>query len=147
MGYCREGSQFTVHKLLGGKIRDKVRVYNTAVHKFPVKGIKPEHYAESVAANKASPEGFTIIKHGIGFHSNMRTDPDFFYGTPFKSNSPKNVPHPDRGPLTEKGLKQIIAVVEAMKKVLGDEVGLALDCGPGYMVSDAIRTRQSSGTI
>ncbi len=128
-----------IHKLLGGKIRDKVRVYNTAVHKFPVKGIKPEHYAESVAANMASAEGFTIIKHGIGFHSNMRTDPDFFYGTPFKSNSPKNVPHPDRGPLTEKGLKQIIAVVEAMKKVLGDEVGLALDCGPGYMVSDAIR--------
>lgn len=128
-----------IYKLLGGKIRDKVRVYNTAVHKFPVKGIKPEHYADSVAACKASAEGFTIIKHGIGFHSNMRTDPDFFYGNTSKSNSPKNTPHPDRGPLTEKGLKQIIAVVEAMKKVLGDEVGLALDCGPGYMVSDAIR--------
>jgi len=128
-----------VHKLLGGKTRDKVRVYNTAVHKFPVKGNKPEDYANSVAACKESPEGFSIIKHGIGFHSNMRTEPDFFYGTPALSNSPKKTPHPDRGPITEKGLNQIIAVVEAMKKVLGDEVGLALDCGPGYMVSDAIR--------
>ena len=26
-----------------------------------------------------------------------------------------------------------------MKEVLGDEVGLALDCGPGWMVPDAIR--------
>jgi L-alanine-DL-glutamate epimerase-like enolase superfamily enzyme len=128
-----------VHKLLGGKIRDKVRVYSTAVHKFPIKGTKPEHYAESVAACRESAEGFTIIKHGIGFHSNMRTDPDFFYGTTSASLSPKDVPHPYRGPLTEKGLKQIIAVVDAMKKVLGDDVGLALDCGPGYMVSDAIR--------
>ena len=26
-----------------------------------------------------------------------------------------------------------------MKEVLGDEIGLALDCGPGWMVPDAIR--------
>jgi L-alanine-DL-glutamate epimerase-like enolase superfamily enzyme len=134
-----KAANLPVYKLLGGKIRDRVRVYNTAVHRFPVHGIKPEDYAKSVADNKASGEGFTIIKHGIGFHSGMRTAPDFFYGTPAISNSPKSAPHPDRGPLTERGLKQIIAVVEAMKKVLGDEVGLALDCGPGYMVSDAIR--------
>jgi L-alanine-DL-glutamate epimerase-like enolase superfamily enzyme len=33
----------------------------------------------------------------------------------------------------------VIACVEAMKAVLGDEIGLALDCGPGWMVPDAIR--------
>ena len=48
-------------------------------------------------------------------------------------------PHPNRGLLTEKGLKHIIACVEAMKAVMGDEVGLALDCGPGWTVPDAIR--------
>ncbi len=48
-------------------------------------------------------------------------------------------PHPNRGPLTERGLKHVIACVEAMKDVLGDEIGLALDCGPGWMVPDAIR--------
>ena len=36
-------------------------------------------------------------------------------------------------------MKHIIACVEAMKEVLGDEVGLALDCGPGWTVPDAIR--------
>jgi L-alanine-DL-glutamate epimerase-like enolase superfamily enzyme len=45
----------------------------------------------------------------------------------------------DRGLLTERGLKHTIACVEAMKEVLGDKVGLALDCGPGWTVPDAIR--------
>ena len=44
-----------------------------------------------------------------------------------------------RGPLTEQGLKHVIACVEAMKEVLGDEIGLALDCGPGWTIPDAIR--------
>jgi L-alanine-DL-glutamate epimerase-like enolase superfamily enzyme len=35
-------------------------------------------------------------------------------------------------------MEQIIACAEAMKKVLGDEVGLALDCGPGWTLKDAI---------
>ena len=46
---------------------------------------------------------------------------------------------PDRGLLTERGFKHVVACVEAMKEVLGDEVGLALDCGPGWTVPDAIR--------
>jgi L-alanine-DL-glutamate epimerase-like enolase superfamily enzyme len=129
-----------VYKLLGGKIRDRVRVYNGAVARLPRIGIEPADYAQSVAKMKASSEGFTIIKMGIGFHSRMGSEaPGFFYGEPATSYSPNNPPHPNRGTLTEKGLKRIIACVAAMKEVLGDEVGLALDCGPGYMLSDAIR--------
>ena len=33
-----------------------------------------------------------------------------------------------------------------MKEVLGDEVGLALDCGPGLTVPDAIRLAKALGT-
>jgi L-alanine-DL-glutamate epimerase-like enolase superfamily enzyme len=62
--------------------------------------------------------------------------PDFYYGEP--QTKPFHG-HPDRGLLTEKGLKHVVACVEAMKEVLGDEVGLALDCGPGWTVPDAIR--------
>jgi L-alanine-DL-glutamate epimerase-like enolase superfamily enzyme len=40
--------------------------------------------------------------------------------------------------MTERGLKHVIACVEAMKKVLGEDIGLALDCGPGWAVKDAI---------
>ena len=123
-----------VYKLLGGKVRDKVRVYNGAV-RFGMGGVSPEHYAENMKKMKASPEGFSIIKQGIGFHSGMaRGVPDFFYGELQSGGF-----HPNRGPLTERGLNHVIACVEAMKEVLGDEVGLALDCGPGWMVPDAIR--------
>ena len=41
--------------------------------------------------------------------------------------------------LTERGMKHTIACIEAMKEVTGDKVGLALDCGPGWTVPDAIR--------
>lgn len=126
-----------VYKLLGGKVRDKVRVYNGAI-RFPMTEFTPEAYAENMAKMKAAKEGFTIIKQGVGFHSQMKREvPNFYYGDP----SPVGGHHGqlDRGLLTERGLKHVIACVEAMKGVLGDEIGLALDCGPGWTVPDAIR--------
>ncbi|MEX1020254.1 MAG: mandelate racemase/muconate lactonizing enzyme family protein [Litorilinea sp.] len=123
-----------VYKLLGGKTRDQVRVYNGAI-RFPMEGHSPQHYAENVARMKELPQNFSIIKQGVAFHSAMpREVPDFFYGEASPGGR-----HPNRGLLTEKGFKHIIACVEAMKEVLGDEVGLALDCGPGLMVPDALR--------
>ena len=147
-----------VYKLLGGKVRDKVRVYNGAVRfpmrdytpedaelyrrwqageivRFPMAGQTPDDYAVNMARMKASPEKFSIIKQGIGFHSPMPTRvPNFTYGEVAERGF-----HANRGLLTERGLKHVIACVEAMKGVLGDEIGLALDCGPGWMVPDAIR--------
>ena len=123
-----------VYKLLGGKVRDKVRVYNGAV-RFPMAGYTPDDYAANMAQMKASPEKFSIIKQGIGFHSPMPTRvPNFTYGEAAERGF-----HANRGLLTERGLKHVIVCVEAMKGVLGDEIGLALDCGPGWMVPDAIR--------
>jgi L-alanine-DL-glutamate epimerase-like enolase superfamily enzyme len=126
-----------VYKLLGGKIRDRVRVYNGAI-RFPMSGQSPEDYAENMAKMKASKEGFTIIKQGIAFHSQMKRQvPNFFYGDPQPAGGFHGAL--DRGLLTERGLKHVIACVEAMKEVTGDEVGLALDCGPGLMPPDALR--------
>ncbi len=123
-----------VYKLLGGKVRDQVRAYNGAV-RFPMNGSTPQDYADNMAKMKAAKEGFKIIKQGISFHSAMPGQvPDMIFG-----EVRSGFPHPNRAPLTERGLKHIIACVEAMKSVLGDEVGLALDCGPGWMVPDAIR--------
>jgi L-alanine-DL-glutamate epimerase-like enolase superfamily enzyme len=125
-----------VYKLLGGKVRDRVRVYNGAV-RFPMNGYDPDDFAENMRKMKASPEGFTIIKQGIAFHGSMKRNvPDFFYGEPILSPVANYL---DRGLLTQKGFKHLIACIEAMKEVLGDEVGLALDCGPGFTVPDAIR--------
>ena len=125
-----------VHKLLGGKVRDRVRVYNGGV-RAPMTGFAPEDFAAAVAAMKTAPQGFSSVKQGIAFHSGMRhAVPGFHMGehrpTPFHSWI-------DRGLLTERGLGHVVDCVAAMKAVLGDEVGLALDCGPGLAVPDAIR--------
>ncbi|MCB0096866.1 MAG: mandelate racemase/muconate lactonizing enzyme family protein [Caldilineaceae bacterium] len=123
-----------IYKLLGGKIRDKVRVYNGNI-RFPMAGQTPQDYAENMAKMKERPEGFSIIKQGIAFHSGMvREVPDFFY-----SEVRTGMRYPNYGLLTERGLNLMVECVAAMKDVLGDEVGLALDCGPGLTVPDAIR--------
>ena len=42
---------------------------------------EPEDFANSVRKMKAAPQGFTIVKQGIGFHSGMKAAmPDFHYG-------------------------------------------------------------------
>jgi len=122
------------YKLLGGKIRERVRAYNGGV-RFPMTGQTPQDYAENTARMKESKEGFTLIKQAVGFHNPamMHAMPDGWYDEPRTGAS-----HVDRGLMTERGLEQVIACVEAMKKVLGDEIGLALDCGPGWAVKDAI---------
>ncbi len=131
-----------VYKLLGGKVRDRVRVYNGGV-RFGMKGSSPEDYAEEMAKTKEAKEGFSIVKQGIGYHSQMINQvPNLTYSNVRTSPGLSNKRfggNINRGPLTERGLKHIIACVEAMKRVLGDEVGLALDCGPGWMIPDAIR--------
>ncbi|MFW6195637.1 MAG: mandelate racemase/muconate lactonizing enzyme family protein [Chloroflexota bacterium] len=123
-----------VHRLLGGKVRDSVRVYNGAV-RFEFNDHSPEDYAENMRKMKDRPENFSIIKQGIAFHGPMANIiPDFFYG----EVKPRGR-HSNRGLITQKGMNHIIACVEAMKDVLGDEVGLALDCGPGFVPNDALK--------
>jgi L-alanine-DL-glutamate epimerase-like enolase superfamily enzyme len=137
-----------VYKLLGGKVRDQVRVYNGGVRPGPggvgkevyeTRGSLPEDYESRMRQMKAAPEGFTIIKEGIGYHDfTTQNVPGLMLGGPrFGPN------HPNRGPFTERGLKHMVECVEAMKSVLGDEVGLALDMGPGWTVSDAIRVMRA----
>ncbi|MET1028765.1 MAG: mandelate racemase/muconate lactonizing enzyme family protein [Dongiaceae bacterium] len=125
-----------VHKLLGGRVRDKVRVYNGSI-RFPLPDHSPQSLAADVKQMMDLPEGFTMIKQPIGFHSAMKREvPDFYYGEPNKSPFHGAL---DRGPITEKGLNHFVDCVAAMKEVTGDKIGLALDAGPGWMLPDAIR--------
>ncbi len=124
-----------VYKMLGGKIRDRVRIYNGGV-RFPMTGHMPQDYAEDTAKMKEAKEGFTLIKQPVAFHSPgmLTAIPNSWYDEPRQGPA-----HPDYGLLTERGFDHVLACVEAMKKVCGDEIGLALDCGPGWTVKDAIR--------
>ncbi|HEV2419780.1 MAG TPA: mandelate racemase/muconate lactonizing enzyme family protein [Terriglobia bacterium] len=125
-----------VYKLLGGKIRDRVRCYGNSINNVHKVARTPEDYAEIAASVKEAKEGYTLIKQPIGFHNPavMTAMPDEWYDEP--RTGP---PHMDHGLMTERGFDYMVKCVEAMKKVLGDEVGLALDCGPGWVVKDAIR--------
>ena len=123
-----------VYKLLGGKIRDRVRVYNGSI-RFPLEGNQPEHYAHAMQKMKALPERFSIIKQAVAFHDSMYSEiENFYYGTPVTEGR-----YPNRGMLTQKGFNHLVKCIEAMVDVLDDEVGLALDCGPGMTVVDALK--------
>jgi L-alanine-DL-glutamate epimerase-like enolase superfamily enzyme len=122
-----------VYKLLGGKVRDKVRVYNGSIRQKRT-GDKPEDYAADVKWMKARPENFFMVKQGISFHSNMKDTVDnFHYGVkPAKSGYHGMM---EQGMISERGFNHMLDCVIAMKEVLGDEVNLALDCGPGWMLT------------
>ncbi|WP_220795353.1 mandelate racemase/muconate lactonizing enzyme family protein [Streptomyces shenzhenensis] len=123
-----------VHRLLGGKVRDRIRVYNGGV-RTSLGAHTPEDYAASMAYMAAAPENFSIIKEGVGLHGFMAPHtPDFLY------NDLREGPlHPNRGSLTPSGISRIVDAVAAMKDTLGPHRRLALDMGPGWTVPDAIR--------
>lgn len=122
------------HRLLGGKIRDKVQVYNGNV-RFKRNGNEPEDYAASMQQMKDHPYKFSIIKEAVSFHGGMNLAVDnFYFGT-----SATGQRHPNRGTMTPKGFKYLMKCIEAMLDVLGDDVALALDCGPGMTVPDALK--------
>ena len=127
-----------VYKLIGGKIRDKVRVYcdcGAGVRldpDDPKSAFSPEAYAEKARIRMNMPQGFTILKFDIGFHGGqLLSVPSGVYEA--------ERAYPTKGHVTERGLKAEIACVEAIKDVLGDKIGLALDCGPGQSPPAAIK--------
>ena len=119
-----------VYKLIGGKVRDRVRVYcdcGAGVRldpEDPKSAYSPEAYAEKARRRMKMPQGFTILKFDIGFHGGQLLSVP---GGAYEAEAS----YPTRGHVTERGLKAEIACVEAIKNVLGDKIGLAVDCGPG----------------
>jgi L-alanine-DL-glutamate epimerase-like enolase superfamily enzyme len=114
-----------VHKLIGGRRRDAIRVYidsgggvlpdGTPPPRYPKVGWE-QAYTPAAFAEKARRRkdlGFTIVKFDLGYHG-------FFL----------NVPGYALGQHTsEAGLKAQITCVEAVKDELGDAIALCLDVG------------------
>jgi len=127
-----------VYRLIGGKVRDKVRVYcdcGSGVRldpEDPKSAYSPEAYAEKARIRMKMPQGFTILKFDIGFHGGQLLSVP---GGAYEAEAS----YPTRGHVTERGLKAEIACVEAIKNVLGDKIGLAVDCGPGQTLPSAIK--------
>ena len=131
-----------VYKLLGGKVRDRVRVYNGSfVDPNPPHKVAdtPEKRGENILHLNELPEGFTIVKTAAFWHSNA------FYnneGDAYNTYVPDVVTagRLTRGSLlSETALNDSIDYIARIKKVVGDRVGLAFDIGPGFMPTDVIR--------
>ena len=130
-----------IYKLLGGKIRDRVQVYNGNI-RYTMAGKEPEHYAENMRRLMDHPYNFSIIKQGVAFHGGMQAIEGFYYGTPVNK-----LRYPNRGTITPKGFKYLLECIKAMLEITGDEVSLALDCGPGMTVADALNlAKELEGT-
>jgi L-alanine-DL-glutamate epimerase-like enolase superfamily enzyme len=126
-----------VHRLLGGKVRDRVRTYRTLYHHEVGVGHTPEAYARWAEYGKALPEKFTMFKLPTSFHSAMVRDvPEFYYGD-VQHDAP--FPYPHRGLISENGFNHLVACVTAAKQTLGPGYGLAVDAGPGFLPHDALR--------
>lgn len=124
-----------VHRLLGGKVRDRVLVYNGALRQ-PVESYTPDGFAAVGSWMKSLPHGFRFVKQGIAYHGGMKRLPGFLLGDML---SEPNHGWPVAGTLSERGMAHIFDCVAAMREALGPDIGLALDCGPGFSVPDAIR--------
>jgi L-alanine-DL-glutamate epimerase-like enolase superfamily enzyme len=127
-----------VYRLLGGKIRDYVRPYGRSAD---------------------TPEKFSIVKVNVGINTRISDSiPNLFYGTPqeqavmhnlepnpygydpaTKTYKSKTAPRPNRGVITEQGMEALLRVVEEKKKELGKGIGMAVECGTGFTLSDAIK--------
>ena len=128
-----------VYELLGGKIHDRVCAYGNSENNTAVFSPRtPQEFAELAGQVKEAKEGYKLIKMPVGFHNSpmMTAIPDAWYGQRWTARA---TPYMNRGLMTERGLDYVLRCVEAAKKVLGDQVGLALDCGPGWVPKDAIR--------
>ena len=148
-----------VYKLLGGKIRDKVRVYNGSFKTEYMKAHKqdqnddlrawqyekfdtPEQVGESMLALSERPEGFTISKMAFGWHAGL----NFFKRMGLEEFAYNTYVRPDGNGranpgslLTERAFAAMVEYVDRLKAVTKDKIGIALDCGPGMTVPDAKR--------
>ena len=126
-----------VYRLLGGKVRDKVRCYRTLYQHEAGVGHSPDDYVKWAEYGRSLEGGFTEFKLPTAFHSSMCRDfPNFFYGD-VQPDAP--FPYPHKGVITEDGMQHLVDCVTAAKGALGKGCNLAVDAGPGYMPQDALK--------
>lgn len=132
------------YQFLGGKYRDKVRLYADTPHP---EADTPEAYAKRVLGRKEM--GFSFIKFDVGLHVLHGHVPDGAVGTPAKfehSIGRHNVPLGSRAlgseggtQLTNEGIARFVDIVSAVRDAVGWQTFLAVDHFGRITVNDGIR--------
>lgn len=128
------------YQLLGGKYRDRVRLYGDTP---TPKNQTPEGFAEAVLTRKAM--GLTFIKFDLSSHMYLQTP-----GTLVGSETLHEYPQydqwyaPGRGPgarISQKGIELTADICAAVREAVGDKISLCTDhFGEGFVTADeAIR--------
>lgn len=120
-----------VHTLLGGKFRDKIRLYadchagvaidmeeDPRAYEEDKSIYEPEAYAER--AKEVLNKGFTALKFDIDV-------PTRFVGDPYNRH------------VGNAELAYIVSVVDAVRSAIGPQVDLAIDCHSAYDLISAIK--------
>jgi L-alanine-DL-glutamate epimerase-like enolase superfamily enzyme len=126
------------YQLLGGKYRDKVRIYaDTPAPAEPT----PAGYVERVLERKAM--GLTFIKFDVGPRI-LESAPNTFIGTPTRGEyaSGRRFQAPGTGlgsKVTDEGIARLAEVVKAVREAAGWDVSLCVDhFGHGYMTAKEV---------
>jgi L-alanine-DL-glutamate epimerase-like enolase superfamily enzyme len=126
------------YQLLGGKYREKVRLYaDTPQPEVP----SPEAYAERVLGRKAL--GLTFIKFDVGLHVlEGTTDTVMGQPTKYEYEMGRHWRAPGTGPVlqvTEKGYARMAEIVAAVRQAVGWETALCIDhYGHGAMTTKEV---------
>lgn len=108
-----------IAQLLGGKYRDKVRVY-VDLHAGDSRA--PEDWARE--AERAVAKGFTAVKFDVDSFVHG------FYGGGWEE---------ERRPVSNPELYEMVEQIGAVRRAVGKGVDIAVDCHWSYSVADAIR--------
>jgi L-alanine-DL-glutamate epimerase-like enolase superfamily enzyme len=116
-----------IYNLLGGRYRERIRIYADSGHGADA---TPEAWAER--ARGAVAKGFTAIKFDID-----NIDPDRF-ADPYHV-TPGGWAQGQQRPVSNSELDLMVSLVGAVRKAIGPEVDLAVDCHWNYNTRDVIK--------
>ncbi len=134
-----------VYMLLGGKYRDRVRLYaDTRTSQ------DPHEFAERM--QQRVDQGYTALKMDVGIGL-LRDVPGTLINSPFKEGNPWNyeyrnygmTEHPFTGvQITQKGIERLMEYLDVMRSKIGYEIPLGVDHWGHIGVEEAIKIQRAA---
>jgi L-alanine-DL-glutamate epimerase-like enolase superfamily enzyme len=134
-----------VYQMLGGKYRDRVRVYcDTTVSK------DPQEYAQRM--KKRIEQGYTALKMDIGINlikdipGAIINSPDADYNPyRFEYRSYNRTKHPfTRVQITDKGIDKLMEYLDVMRSTIGYDIPMGTDHWGHFGVNEAIKIARAT---